>query len=78
MSDSDHGVPKVREDGPDKSGSNAEHDDSKEEVDSHEEAAADVEGEGEGKDKSGVYQGLVYSVYIKEPWCVHLKCFTNF
>ena len=54
MSDSDHGVPEVQEDGPVKSGSEAEHDDSKEEVDSHEEAAADVEGEGEGKDKSGV------------------------
>ena len=53
MSDSDHGVPKVREDGPDKSGSEAEHDERKEEVvDSHEEAAADVEDK--GKDESGV------------------------
>ena len=54
MSDSDHGVPEVQEDGPVKSGSEAEHDDSKEEVDSHEEAAADVEGEDKGKDESGV------------------------
>ena len=55
MSDSDHGVPEVQEDGPVKSGSEAEHDESKEEVvDSHEEAAADVEGEDKGKDESGV------------------------
>ena len=54
MSDSDHGVPEVQEDGPVKSGSEAGHDETKEEGDSHEEAAADVEGEDEGEDKSGV------------------------
>lgn len=54
MSDSDRGIPEVQEDDPEKSGSEAEHDDSKEKVDSHEEAAADVEGDDEGKHKSGM------------------------
>ena len=54
MSECDHGIPEVQEDGRNKSGSEAEHNDCKEKVGSHEEAAADVEGEDEGKDKSGM------------------------
>ena len=54
MSDGDHGIPEVQEDVPDKSASEAEHNDCQEEVSSHEEAAADVEGEDEEKDKPGM------------------------